>query len=173
MKLLYTLLLLAICCTASQAQRFLQLEKRNSTKTVKLKIGDPLTYRLAEDDDWYTAYIEDIQPEVGVLLLGNRLVEVENIVALRFDRSWPKGLERQMYNFGLGWAVFATLDKFVLDLDALGEEPSWRFVLIPAAVTVATGFLIGKIFQYKKVKIGKKRRLRLLDMEVVPAQNRP
>ncbi len=171
MRLLYTLLLLAFCTTATQAQRILQLEKRNSTKTIKFRMGDELTYRLAEDDDWYTAFIEDIQPELGIVLLGNRLVEIESIVALRFDRSWPKGLERQFYNFGLGWAVFATLDKFVLDLDALGEEPSWGFVLIPAAAFVVSGFIIGKVFEHKKVKIGKRRRLRLLDMEVVPAKD--
>lgn len=173
MKIIYTLLLLSLSCSVAFGQRVLQLEKRNSTKTVKFSIGDEITYKLAGDEDWYKAYIEDIKPDDGIVLFNNRLVQVENIVALRFDRNWPRPLERQLYVFGLGWAVFATLDKLVLDLDVVNEEASWGFVIIPAATAVVTGFLIGKIFKTKIIKIGNKRRLRLLDLEVVPFQNRP
>ena len=162
--------LLIICCFLPlllSAQKVLQLEKSGKVKTQKFYIGDEITYQLAGDDTWYTAAIVDINPEEGYLLMNGRLVRLMQIVALRSykSRGWSKAVGRQLLNFGVGWIGFGIADRLIFD-DT--RQASWSLILVPASTAFALSWIIPKAFQHRTLKLGKRKRLRLLDLSPLP-----
>ncbi|MBI5914302.1 MAG: hypothetical protein HY842_02930 [Bacteroidetes bacterium] len=166
-----TLLILMLLFPAGAVfgQKFLQLENTRSPKTRKYSPGDEVTFRLS-NGQWYTRVIDDISYERQVLIFANGHVEVDSIVAFRtFNRGrWSRAMGNQLYNFGAAWAVFSVIDQLV-DGGSVDASP----VLVPAATSVATGFLIKKLFRHRTYRITKnsrgearKWRLRALDLSV-------
>lgn len=142
------------------AQKFLQMERVGKVKVKKYYIGDDLTYRINDDDTWYSGTIQDLKVDEGIILFENRFVRIEDIRVIRKRRTWSRAVGRNMYNFAAGWLLFSAGGTLV------GWDFEWDSVLIPAAAA-STGFLIQKLFKYKRYKIGKKRRLRMLDLTLL------
>ena len=151
-----------------QAQKVVQIEKSGSPHTTKLFIGQGVEYKIKNDDLWRFAYIEDILIEQGIVLLGSRYVKIEDIEAFRWDRRLAKAAGKSLFLFGTAWSAFA-LVGFLTDGD-----PSTSYRPADAIVTGSSWFLafaISRLFRYKVVKFGKRKRLRLLDLtflQVVP-----
>ncbi|MEM9886121.1 MAG: hypothetical protein AAF849_09530 [Bacteroidota bacterium] len=167
--------LLLLCCLLPfflSAQRVLQLEKRSSAKTKKLFEGDELVYQVEGDDIWYEAVIEEIRADVGYLVLADRLVSIEKISAIKSfkDQKWSRSLSKQLYTFAGGWVVFGIADYFIFNQSLYRITP--RLIAIPAVAALALGYTIRKIFDHKVYKMGRKFRLRLLDLDPVAAPNR-
>jgi hypothetical protein len=158
------LLLLAAflsCCCILPAQKVLQLEKYGSPKTQKIHIGEVLTYRLAEDDHFTTAYLEDIRVEEGLLQMGEYYVKVDDIVELRYERRWAKAAGSSLFWFGIGWSGFSFLGN------TFDGDNTTNYGFQDAGLTLtAIGFsyLIPRLFKYKRIKIGARKRLRPLDL---------
>ncbi len=172
----YFLLLFFLIPTFLTAQKFVQLEKRGKAKTQKFEIGDELVYKLHNDEDWYKATINEIKPEEGIILFENRLVKVQDIAALKFynNKGWSKTIGNQLFTFAGAWVLFGLVDRAEItdDIGFNQQDPgraSWNLILIPAGAAVLTGVLLKQLFKQHKKKIGKKYRLRLLDLTVVPA----
>lgn len=159
MRILGLLFFLAFSNVLS-AQKILQLERFGSAKVKKFYIGDELTYRVKGDKTWYTGTIQNLIIEENIILFENRFIKLENITILRERQGWSQKLGNQLYFFALSWLGFSSAGTLV------GWEFRWDTVII-AGSAVATGWLIKKIFKYKKYKIGKKRRLRLLDLTLI------
>lgn len=141
-------------------QKFLQIEKYGSAKVKKYYIGDNLNYQLKGDKNWYIGTIQDLIIDENIILLENRYVNMEDIKTIRKSRRWSKSVGNQLYLFAGSWLVFSGLGTLV------GWEIRWDTVIIPASA-LASGWLIKRIFKYKKYKIGKKRRLRMLDISMI------
>lgn len=157
--LLFTLL----HCIALPAigQQVLQIEKYGSPKTEKIYIGEPITYQLKGDERYITAFLEEVRPEDSLLLLGNRYVYVHEISSLRFDRPWAKAAGVSLFWFGIGWSGFAAVGT------ALDGDPDTSYRWSDAAVTLTSlglSFVIPRLFRYKTVRLGERRRLRALDL---------
>lgn len=166
--------ILIYCCLLClpfglSAQKVLQIEKRNSSKTEKIKIGNQIIYKIKNDDIWYEATIEDISPDEGYLILHNRVVNVEDITALKSykNRDWSRSLSDKLYKFAASWIVFGLADYFIFNQSV--ARITLPLLLIPAGTAVGVGWMIRKIFAEKVYKIGRKYRLRLLDLEPIPA----
>ncbi|MEM1326972.1 MAG: hypothetical protein AAGI23_13505 [Bacteroidota bacterium] len=151
------------------AQKVLQLEKRNSAKTDKIPLGSQLIYQVKGDDIWYEATIEDIKPEDGYLVLHNRLLNVNDITAIKTyeNRGWSSALSKKLYQFSASWILFGLADYFIFNLSPY--RVTLPFLLIPAGVASGSAWLIKKVFDEKVYKIGRKFRLRLLDLTPVAA----
>lgn len=161
------LILLCLLPLLLSAQKVVQLEKYGQAKTKKFYIGDELTYQLANDDYWRTSVISDINPEEGYLLMDGRLVYLNQIIALRSfkSRGWSRALGKQFLNFSGGWLVFGMADRFIFTGP---QRASWELILIPSAVALALAWIVPKAFKHRNLKLGKRRRLRLLDLTPRP-----
>ncbi len=141
-------------------QKVLQLEKLGKAKTTKYYIGQELSFQLNGDRSyWYEDVIRDILVEEGMVVFANRAVKLEEISALRHlsSRRWLRHFGNSLYVFGLGWGVFSLGELLV------GGELTWAAAIVPASAFVL-GWLCQKAGRPRKLKIGKKRRLRLLDI---------
>jgi len=165
-SLIFYLSLLLLCFggNSAQAQRFIQLEKVNSLKVRKYYIGDELTFRLKNDEKyWYTEAIEDILVDKNLLLLNKRVISLDSVDAIRsfHPQSWSKPVSRSLYVFGAAWGVLtvATLPT--------GREAKVSDAIIGGSA-IGLGYLIDILFRKKTWYLGKRRRLRALDINVVP-----
>lgn len=157
------LLLLCISCFVSTiyAQKVLQIEKYGQAKTEKIFIGEGIEYRLKDSEGWRYAVIEDLDIEQNLIVLADRFLDPEKIDAFRYYRPNMKRLGVQVMLFGVAWSGFALVGT------ALDGDPSSHYRLsdgIVTATALATGFGITQLFKYKKIRFGKKKRLRLVDI---------
>lgn len=141
------------------AQKFFQMEKIGSLKVKKYYVGDQLTFQIKEYPNvWLTESIEDIYQEENMILFSDRAVKLDEIVKIRRKKKWSKGIGNNLYRFGIAWAGFSLLGT-------LGGVPlTWAAAIVPASSFVA-GFLIKNLFKHRTYRIGKKRRLRILDLD--------
>ena len=146
-------------------QKFLQIEKSGSLRTQKIPVGEVLTYRLEDDETWYTGEIVRLLPEDSIVLFHNRFVGVGQIKAFRYARRAPASLSQSLFWFGLGWSALAIVGTATDDVGKLGV-PDYRWS--DAAVTgtsVGTSWLLPRLFKYRYVRFGQKKRLRILDLD--------
>ena len=149
----------------SSAQKILQIEKRNSPKTTKIFIGDEIMYRLPNDKTWYTGFITDLLVEEKLIALEDRYLPLDSITALGSYRPWSKAAGTSLFFFGAGWSGMALVGTLT------DGNPSTHYRWSDAAVTGAAwglSYLTPRLFRYRKIKIGKRRRLRLLDLNISP-----
>ena len=158
----FSLIFFSITCLQVSAQKVLQIEKYGKAKTEKLFIGHSFYYKVRNDDAWRFAYIEDLVVDQNMIQLGRIYVPLGNIEAIRYDRKIGKNLSRSVMIFGLSWSGFAAIGT------ATDGNPDTRYRWSDAIVT-GTSMLIGgilpKMFKYKTIRFGKKKRLRMLDLE--------
>ncbi len=161
------ILLLVNCYSLCTAQKVLQIEKAGSFKVQKIFIGQTIDYKLEGNDYFIEGVIEDLDIENQVIVLADRYVTLKDIVALRYPRSWPQGVSKSLLWFGVGWSFFA-----VVGTATDGESSTsyqWSDAVVSAS-SLTSSFLVSKISRYKKIKIGKRRRLRLLDINFSPPE---
>ena len=144
------------------AQQFLQLEKVNSLKVKRFYIGDELTFQLEDEYGnkyWRTEVIERILVEEGILIFPKGKVNLKDILAIRTynSRQFGNKAALSLYTFGAGWILYSLIDA------AFGGTLTWS-VAIVSGTAFATGFIIKQIFKQRTFKMGKKRRLRVLDL---------
>lgn len=160
MKIIYLLLFLfAFSISPTQAQKVLQIEKRGKVKTKKINVGEELTYRLKGSSEWNTEVITDIKVEEGLLVFSNQFVKVSDIRTIKSYKTarMANNAEKSLYSFGAAWLLFSLGGT-------LAGEPlndlTWQVPVSSALL----GFTIKKLFSTRKYRIGKRRRLRLLDL---------
>ncbi|MEY2905157.1 MAG: hypothetical protein RJA52_1173 [Bacteroidota bacterium] len=155
-------LFLCLCTTLElTGQKVLQIEKYGSPKTKKIYIGDQLTYRIIEYDSWATGTIEDLLVQENVLSFHNRFMPIDQIDAFRYDINWGKSIGKQLFWFGTGWSFYAVIGPLT------DGEPGNGYRPVDAIVTGSSWILaysLPRIFKYKTVRFGGKRRLRMLDL---------
>ena len=145
----------------ASAQKVLQIERYGKAKTEKFYVGQELTFKLKGDEEWQSAYIEGLLVEENIVLLGPRYVRLDSISALRFTRNWTKAASLTLFWFGTGWSAFALIGT------ATDGDPETKYQASDAIVTGTSWFLafiIPRLFKYKKIKFGEKKRLRMLDL---------
>lgn len=160
MKISYLLLcFFLLSIIPAHAQKVLQMEKRGKVKTKKYYLGEELTFQLKGGSDWYTDVMIDIKVEEEIIVFSERFVKVGDIKTIKSYKNarFANRAEKGLYSFGAAWLLFSLGGT-------LAGEPlndlTWK---VPAA-SVGLGFLIKKLFYTRKYRIGKKRRLRVLDI---------
>ncbi|MCO6476127.1 MAG: hypothetical protein J5I94_05860 [Phaeodactylibacter sp.] len=147
------------------AQKVLQIEKYGKARTEKMYIGDPITYQLRGEDVFRDGYIENIKVKDSLILLSNRYVKVGDISALRYERTWPKATGISLFFFGVGWSGLAAIGTAFDGND--DTRYRWSDAIV-SATSLSLSFAIPRLFRNKDVRIGKRRRLRLLDLRFKP-----
>lgn len=164
-RIFTTLLLLTIFGGSALAQKVLQIEKYGKAKTRKIYIGESINYKLFDDEVWYSGYIEDIDVEKKLLVMKDRYVDVTKIEKMRRPIRWSKGVRTSLFLFGASWSANA----FIGTLTDGNKDTNYRWSdAIVTGVSWLTGWIVPKIFKFRTLKFGKKRRLRVLDLSPVP-----
>ena len=138
----------------------LLIERANRAQTTKLYIGDRLRFRMTGHENyWYERSITGMIPESNTLLLDNFLVKVDSISSIKVERKriW-RILGGTFIAFGASLTLATTVGKvFYQDEDV--DAPKLYGV---AAVSLGTGWFLSKS---RKLKLGKKHRLRLIEVK--------
>jgi hypothetical protein len=159
------LLLLFLLPVASSAQIILQMEKVNSAKTKKYFVGDELTYRIANDPQWYTSELVNIIPSTNLVVFDNHYVHIDSLRTFRSygSQRWSKPVAYNLYTFGAAWSLFS-LGASLVDRS---DPYTWGDLTV-TGTAAATGLLIQLLFRKRDYRLGKKRRLRIIDMNIEP-----
>ncbi|MEO7174278.1 MAG: hypothetical protein ABIV51_00600 [Saprospiraceae bacterium] len=147
--------------THLSGQQFIQIEKKYSMKTRRILPGEIVSYQLKTDKGhWYREELVILYPEEGKIRFANRLVDLDQIQAIRLGSShkfWNV-LGEGLKIFAYQWAFFSVA------VTVIGTPLSWSSLFVPV-IAFTTGVLIkylnnGKTFHFKE-----KYRLRLLDLD--------
>ena len=157
--LLFFLLFLSIA-GGIEAQRFMQIERYGSPKTQRIYPGTVINYRY--QGSWYEGEIKDFRFDLGQLVLHNRYLPVAEIEALRYPRPGVKAFGRRLLSVGAIWTGGHLL------AEATDGRPGVRltpFQIGAGAATLLPGaYMTGFAGKYKIIEMGKRRRLRLMDL---------
>lgn len=148
---------------ATTAQKFLQLEKANRAQTAKFYVGQDFTYRLKGKTEWYTSTITDVQMDSQRVAFDLKYVPVSDIEAIHLQ--YPgilRSLGPSLMIFGASWAGFSLIGA------AFDNYKLTAGTAIVSGAGLATGFVLHQIFKNKRVKMGDRRRLRAVEVPVVP-----
>jgi len=159
-----SLLIFLFCVNSSQlcSQVYLQIEKKNSPKTIKLYEGSHIEYaRKDYPKIWRKSEIFEIIPETDLLLLEDNYIKPSDIVALRFERPVIAGLGKKMIQGSAVWFVYGGLATLGIEDYTMSK----REIIIGASVATL-GVLVSKLFGKRKMKLGKRRNLRIVDIRM-------
>jgi hypothetical protein len=163
MRTVLCLLFFLSLANFSFGQKILQIETYGRAKTEKLFIGQGITYQLKDSKDWHYVIIEDLLIEQQLIQTVRGYLKLSDIGALRNERGWAQAAKVSLITFGAGWSLFGIIGY------ATDGNPETKYSAgdaIFSASTIASGFLIGKIFKYKKTKIGKRKNLRMIEIPI-------
>ncbi len=158
MRILFTLLLFLVGYSAF-GQKMLLLERANRARTTKFYVGDVLRFRLVgEENYWYERSITDILPESNTLMLDNFAVKLTDIQTLKMRRKpiW-RIVGGAMFSLGATLALATTIGRYgYQDKDV--DAPKLYSV---AVASFGTGWFLNTP---RKLKLGKKHRLRIVEV---------
>ncbi len=155
------LLLFVFYLPSGQAQKVLLIELRGSPVTQRIEMYDELTFQLKEDRaGWYTRTIYDLDVNGQLILLGEAWVDIKDIDRIKLKR------QRTLVNI-LGGALQAGgISMFFGDVwyTVSGNPEFSQGGMEFGVINFAVGTAARKLFAPIKYKIGKKRRLRVVDL---------
>ena len=138
----------------------LLLERANRAKTTKMFMGETLRFRLnGPENYWYERTITDILPESNLLLLDNFPVKLDSIAQIKvYRRPVWRIIGASVLSLG-GTLALATTTGRLLYNDKELDLPK---LYGTSVVSVGTGlYLLSK----RKLKLGKKHRLRIVEIK--------
>lgn len=161
MRLLLLLCLFSFLPFFAFGQKLLQIEKFGKPKAEKIELGSYMIYQLKNDDIWSQGYIRDLRVDQNMIEFDDRFVKLDDIAALKYERKWPKQFGTQIAIFGLAWSGYALIGTLT------DNNPDTNYRWSDAVVTgasVGVGLSLPLIIGDKTIQLGKRRRLRMLDL---------
>jgi hypothetical protein len=160
MKAFFYVLLIS-CPIYSHAQRILQLEMVNQTKSIKYYEGSKITLKLAGSEEWIDRKIESIMMAEKSIIFDQGILSLDQISAIQTKRWGVFAMSSALGSFGTTWTGFALLDDLRKD-----NNTTMQTYAIGLS-SMAAGYALNKLFFNRTNSIASKRyRLRLLDLSV-------
>jgi len=151
------------------AQKLLQLEQSGTLNTTRFYIGQELIFQLRNNDKgWYTRTITDIDVEGGRLIFYNHPVHIDSISMIKLPRSNGMQIVGGALQVGGANAMLFSIAYPIFQ----NQPVNWAGVGF-GALGIAIGTALRKLFKTKKFVIGKRKRLRLLDLSWGPPMPPP
>jgi len=145
---------------SNSAQTVLYMELMKEEKPIKYYEGQTLSFKsTAFPDEWQNVMITRIIDEEKIITYDGGLLKLDDITAIRRERSWPLVVGYGLQTFGFSWLVFGGLAHFTTDNFDFGVDTA-----VIGGTALATGWIVRKFFRYKKYKIGRRVRLKILDL---------
>ena len=142
-------------------QRYVLIELSGDPHTQRIAMYDDLTFQLKDDEaGWYTRTILDLDVNRQMILLGNTWIAINDIARIRLKR------QRVLANVIGGALQVGGISMFMGDVwyTLRGEQQYSQGGMEFGLVNFAVGTAIRKIFAPIIYTLGKKRRLRVVDL---------
>ncbi len=155
------LIILFLFPLQGSCQKILQMEKKVSFKIWRYYPGDLLEFEI--NGQWFKRQIVDFDLENKYIIFHDGFVKLSDINRLRTQglEVLGKGVATSLFVFGSSWSFFSLADWLV------GGTLTLSNALVPASSFAIAG-LLRLILKTKKHRLGKRKRLRLLDLTVYP-----
>lgn len=144
------------------AELFLQIERKNRLKTVRLLPGDVFEIKLySEKKNWTEVRLTDHDPLREMIITDYGSFHIGEIKALRTrgQKQWGSGLIGQTMNFTAGTLVLSLADLYY------GNSYNWGFVGAAGGM-LGLSFLVkwaSRAFYYR---FHRNHRLRIIDLRM-------
>ena len=149
-----------VCSQKANAQVVLYVELMTEYKPIKYYEGQILMFKTKDyPEEWQKITIERLMDEEKILLYNGGMVKLSDIIEIRRTRPWATVGGYMLQTFGVAWFGFGGLAHFTTDNFDFGVD-----TLVIGGTAIISGWLLRKLFKYKKYKIGKKVRLKILDL---------
>ncbi len=143
-----------------EAQVVLYVEVMTEDKPIKYYEGQNLIFKTKDyPKEWQDIKIERIIDTEKIILFDGGMLNLEDIIEIRRTRRWATVIGYMLQTFGVSWFAFGGIAHFATDSFDFGVD---TFVI--GGTAIASGWLIRKLFKYKNYKVGKKVRLKILDL---------
>jgi hypothetical protein len=142
-------------------QKLLLIEKRGTPNTERMELYDELTFQLKDDEvGWYTRQILDMDVNGQMILLGDTWIPIHEIERIKLKR------QRALANIVGGALQVGGVSMILGDAwyTIRGRPEYTQGGIEFGFVNIAVGSAIRAIFAPIRYDLGKKRRLRAVDL---------
>lgn len=169
MRIFITIFLLVFLANQASSQVKLQMDKFGKRKTLDFHEGDVITVKLKGEEVYQQLQIQKLYPEANLIVTQLGPVKLDDIIRVRtFDN---KGVGRyfayMLWVFGAAWGGYSLLGYLVY------AEPLTWGVLGVMGVSFLLGWFLKWILRRRTYKIGKKRKMRIIDINIKPFNPKP
>jgi hypothetical protein len=143
-------------------QRYLQLERSGTLKTIRYSDGDILTFRLRNDDKgWYQRTIISLDVGSGRIVFADVVMPLDSIEAIRLERraAGAQIVGTALQAGGINLLLFTGYDAIFRD-----RNVDW-VAMTSGIANIAAGTLIKRVFRHAVFRISDRKRLRLIDLD--------
>jgi hypothetical protein len=164
------IILLFLCfATTLSAQKLLRLETPKNARKITYFIGNPIVFRLDDDGktnkNWFAERIVDLDLERQLVIFETWQVPISDIMYVRqgdVNRGVKAGA-KILQTFGASAAGFGLLGKLTPNC------PNCNEAIVFGVVSYGIGSAVDWLVSGRRIfKIGKKNKLRLLDLTPKP-----
>ena len=140
-------------------QYILQLEKFRVTRGEKFYPGQKITFKdKAFPDEWRTETIERIIPSDSLIITEMGMIHINDFTHFRTFNEKVNAISKMLKTFAAAWFLYGGLAYIGADFDF-----GWDTAIVGGTAFVS-GWLLKKLFYKNTYKLGKKHRLRILDI---------
>lgn len=158
-KLLFLFLFNILYISSCFAQKVLQLETIGKVATTKIYLGETLFLKTIHHPDyWLQTELEDVLIDAQAIVLADRIIPLKEIVAMK--RKKYSSLKKT--GRAIQYSVVAPVG-YELIQGLVNPPIQWESLAIFSGGTFLLGSLL-RLVPPKKYKMGKKYRLRVLDL---------
>ena len=143
------------------SQKYIIIEKSGSPKTERIAVFEEITFQLKDDDKgWYTRQVMDLNADAQLILLGDTWTPLTDIsrIYLKRKRALPSIIGGSL--MGGGASMFLGDAYYTLRKTPEFSEGGMEF----GAANIAVGTAVRSLLSPIKYKLGKKIRLRVIDI---------
>ena len=168
---MHRLIILLFLCLANTlcAQKLLRLETPKNARKLTYFIGNPITFRLEDDGktnkNWFIERIVDLDLDRQLVIFETWQVPISDIVYVRqgdVNRGVKAGA-KILQTFGASVAGFGLLGKLTPNC------PNCNEAMVFGAMSYGVGTAVDWLISGRRIfKIGRKNKLRLLDLTPKP-----
>jgi len=164
MKLRYhhiILVLLTIACHHAAAQQYLVVQKTGTVKNYKYQTGDRITLELNDHKTPLSGEITRIEDSL-LVLNGSRVIGIKEISCVVRTRNLFRVLSKVFLTVGVGYVALEGINGLLNNYSPVISKQS----LIAGGAIAGSGLIL-RIFKKRKLVIGEKYRIKILDFDSV------
>lgn len=151
--------LFGILTSTASAQVYLYLEDMTKVKAIKIGEGSRISIKTKDYPEWTSYTIDRLLVDSKTIVFTDGMIDLEDVTHLRIKRRWVAAIGSSLERFGIGWGLYGTI---ALAASISDVEP--RVVLVGTVIPLVMGWVMKKLWLWKKYKIGQKNRLKILDL---------
>jgi hypothetical protein len=158
-KILFCLLIGTCIHQVSQGQIILQLEIYRVPQAVKFYPGDRISFKTNDyHDEWRHEVIERLVYSDSLIITNMGMVRINDVIAFRTYNGTVNAFSKMLMTFGTVWLGYGGIAALTAN---------FQFTTGTLAIgggAILSGWLLKKLFYKNTYKLGKKHRVRIIDI---------